>query len=535
MGLFNRLLASDPVTSGYSPVSDYWYGPVADRSASGMPISAEGALRVSAVYASVRLLADTLAALPIILYKRLPNDGGKERAVAHPLYEVLHTQPNVFQDSFQWRRMMMRHILLRGAGYNFIVPGPRGFADQLVPIHPDRVVKTDQLDSGRLLYTIRQKDSSTKTYSQDEVFRLPGWSDDGVNCKSVIAYARDSIGLAMATEGYASRLFSQGALHGGLIKLPAGTSLDQEASDRLANSFVEKTAGNKNWHKPAILEDGAEWQPMTMTAEDSQFLLSRQFSVTDIARWFGVPPHMIADLSRSTNNNIEQQSLEFVTYDLTPWLVLWEQAIARHLILKPMTYFVEFNVDGLLRGDSIARSEFYSKLWGIGALSQNDVLKRENMNTIDGGDIHYVPVNMRDSSQPWTPGQRAMLPPSEVAAPDGGPQETTPAPTKKAKAHLIAEESAARLLRKEITAVQKMAVRHAANADAFAMAVTEFYGTHAHLVAQTLQMPVSEASGYCASQASQVISGNWIAALEQWTTNAYAEGLAALALEDEAA
>lgn len=534
MGLFNRLLASDPVTSGYSPVSDYWYGPVDARSAAGMPISAETALRVSAVSSAVHTWSSVVAALPLDVFKRLPDNGGKERAIAHPLYDVLHTRPNVFQNSNQWRRMMMRHVLLRGAGYNFIVPGPRGFADQLVPIHPDRVTKTDQMDSGRLIYTIRQKNGTTKPYTQDEIFRIPGISDDGVTCKSVISYARDSIGLAMATEGYASRLFSQGALHGGLIKLPAGTSLDQEASDRLANSFVEKTAGNKNWHKPAILEDGAEWQPMTMTAEDSQFLLSRQFSVTDIARWFDLPPHMVGDLSRSTNNNIEQQSLEFVIYKLTPVLALWEQCMAGELILNSRTYFVEFNVDGLLRGDSAARADFYSKLWGIGAYSQNDILRRENMNTIDGGDIHYVPVNMRDSSQPWTPGQRAMLPSSDVVAPDGGPEAPTPAP-KKTKAQAIAVESAARLLRKEIAAVQRMAVRHAANADEFAIAVAEFYGTHAQLVAQTLQMPVSEASGYCASQASQVISGDWIAALEQWATDAYAAGLAALACEEEAA
>jgi HK97 family phage portal protein len=500
-----------------------------------MSVTPDGALRVSAVFAAVRLLADTLAALPLLVYRRLPNNGGKERAPDHPLYDVLHTQPNAWQDSFQWRRMMMRHILLRGAGYNFIVPGPRGFADQLVPIHPDRVRKTEQLESGRLLYTIQGK-AGARVYTQDQVFRLPGVSDDGVTCKSVISYARDSIGLALATEGYASRLFSQGALHGGLIKLPTGVSLDNDASKRMAASFQDATAKQENWHRPVVLEQGADWVPMTMTAEDSQFLLSRKFSVTDIARWFGVPPHMIADLERSTNNNIEQQSLEFVTYDLTPWLVLWEQAIARDLILNRAVYFVEFNVDGLLRGDSAARGEFYSKLFSVAALSPNDILARENMNTLgEVGDRRFVPANMRPLEAPYDPAAPGATDPvrssSRRASPPAPPADSSS--DANARALAITQEAAARVLRKEIAHVQKLAVRHAADGEAFAVAITGFYSKHATLVTEALRLTPAAASEYCASQASQVVSGDWPAALAQWELPAYAAGLAALALEGD--
>lgn len=522
------------------PADDFWYTSTPGVvSATGMRVGAEQAETVSAFYRGVQLLSNTVAMLPLLLYRRLP-DGGKERAPGHPLYDVLHTRPNPWQTSFEWRRTMMRHIILRGNGYNRIVEGPRGFADQLDPIHPD-LVTPEQVESKRILYHVKHpKTHLTTTYTQDQIFHLRGTSDDGVTGKSVIAWARDSIGLAMATEGYAARLFGQGAMHGGVIKMPPGMPLTPEASKRMADSFQRATSGPGNWHKPVILELGAEWKETTMTAEDSQYLLSRKFSVTEMARWLGVPPHKIYDLDRSTNNNIEHQALEWLTDDLIAWLVLWEQAISRDLILATSTYFAEHNVDALMRGDSASRGEFYSKLFNIGAVSQNEVRVRENMNRIENGDTYYVQGALRPTDQPYVaagsasaPEKEPPSPPKKVRPPDPPPDDDDEEDDTQARA--IAEASAARVLRKEIAAVQRLAVRHAADDDAFAAAVTEFYAKHVTLVATTLQLATSAAEGYCASQASQLLTGDWIAAIETWKTDHYAAGLAGLALHEEAA
>lgn len=518
MSMLARLLATEPsATPG--PIDNFWYQDVGGVSSAGLRVTPEGSLRVSAVFAAVRLLSDTLAALPLLLYRRLPDHGGKERAANHPLYDLLHSAPNNFQDSYSWRRLMMRHILLRGAGYNFIVPGPRGFVDQLVPIHPDRVVKTEQAASGRLLFHIREKTGGmTRTYTQDDVWRLAGASEDGIECKSVLTYARDSVGLALATEGYASRLFSQGAMHGGVLSVPG--LLNEEAADRMGRSFQKATTGERNWHRPVVLEQGAVFKETTMTAEDSQFILSRQFSTTDIARWFGVPPHMIGDLSRSTNNNIEQQSLEFVTYNLTPWLVLWEQAISRDLILAQQTYFAEFNVDGLLRGDSEARAAFFSKMFAVGAYSTNDIRRIDNQNQVEGGDQRFVPANFRPLDAPFeaggmTPGQSADVPPakpSQASQPDDS------------RARAIVTESAKRVQRKESLAAGKMAVKHASDPPEFAAWATEFYAGHVALVAQTMQITEDAARLYCESQRDDLIA-HGLTAAETWTPD-YLVGLA---------
>ena len=169
----------------------------------------------------------------------------------------------------------MRSILLRGAAYNFIVPGPRGFVDQLIPISADRVVKTTQLESGRLVFSIKESGASgrTRLYTQDEVWRLCGITEDGITCRSVLSYARDSVGLARATESYGARLFRQGAMHGGALSVPG--VLNDEAADRMARSFQKATSGSGNWHRPVVLEQGAKFEPTTMTAEDSQFMVSR--------------------------------------------------------------------------------------------------------------------------------------------------------------------------------------------------------------------------------------------------------------------
>ena len=522
MSILSRLFAdADPGRESS------WDGPGlgSSMSSSGFQVSPDAALTVSAVFAAVRLLSDTLAALPLFLYRRLPDDRGKERAQAHPLYDLLHSAPNAYQDSFTWRRIMMRSILLRGAAYNFIVPGPRGFVDQLVPISPDRVTKTTQLESGRLVFTIKETGSTgrSRLYTQDEVWRICGWTEDGVECKSVLSYARDSIGLALATEGYASRLFGQGAMHGGALSVPG--VLNDEAADRMARSFQKATSGANNWHRPVVLEQGATWKETTMTAEDSQFILSRKFSVTDIARWFGVPPHMIGDLERSTNNNIEQQSLEFVTYDLTPWLVSWEQAISRDLILERdrPSYFAEFNVDALLRGDSESRANFFSKMFAVGAYSTNDIRRIDSKNVVEGGDQRFVPANMmplnRVTSVPLSTDQDTPDDTENVESDDNAVAASH-------QANDIVMKSAEQIVRKEITAVSREAVKCASNADQFNQRVTTFYEKHVAMVMERMCMDENVARAYCQSHRDELITTG-LSAIDRWS----AEYLALIALD----
>jgi HK97 family phage portal protein len=419
---------------------------------------------------------------------------------------------------------MMRSILLRGAAYNFIVPGPRGFVDQLIPIAADRVVKTTQLESGRLVFSIKESGSSgrTRVYTQDEVWRLCGITEDGITCRSVLSYARDSVGLASATESYGARLFSQGAMHGGALSVPG--VLNDEAADRMARSFQKATSGSGNWHRPVVLEQGAKFEPTTMTAEDSQFMVSRKFSVTDIARWFGVPPHMIGDLERSTNNNIEQQSLEFVTYDLTPWLARWEQSIKSNLILERdrPSYFAEFNVDALLRGDSESRANFFSKMFAVGAYSTNDIRRIDSKNVVEGGDQRFVPSNMMLLNKVEPVADVPIPVDEDVDDDDDDDVDATN------RAHEIVVKSAGQILRKEAAAASREAVKCASSPDQFAQWATAFYEKHVEMVMERMCMDSRMATAYCQSHRDELIAGG-LSVIDEWS----AEYLALIALDLE--
>lgn len=515
MGLLARLLDGSLQAGTPGPFDDYWYGPAQGPvTMAGVRIDAESAQKVSAYFRGVDILSTSLAMLPLPSYKRL-EDGGRT-PIDVTVGSVVGRKPNAWQDSYQWRRQQMRHLIHWGNGVNRIVPGSRGFLDQLHPIHPS-LVRAEQISSGRILYHVRDpKTSQTTTYTQDDIFHLRGVSDDGVWGKGVLEYARDSLGLALATEGYAAAIFSRGAVHGGVMKIPG--RIDDEAARRLARSIVDATAGPGKWHMPWIAEQGAEWVPNSMTPENAQMLLSRKFSINDIARWLGLPPHMLGDLERSTNNNIEHQGQEFVTYNLGPWLTLFEAAINDQLIIQTDTYYVEFVRDALVRGDIAARWDAYMKAVTTGTFTRNEVRELENRNKLPGLDVPLDPTNLTGGGG----ADNAEKQPAKLKK-----------PSTSTKAELIAVESAARLLRKEVTAVQKMAVRHAADGDKFAVAIADFYDTHAALVSTTLAWSLDEAREYCSQQAAQVL-GDWVSALALWKTEDYAAGLAALATEEAA-
>lgn len=525
MGLFDRafgtMYAGTP-----SPLDDYWYQDAAGQlSAAGVPVTPDAAMKVSAFYRGVDLLSTSLAMLPLNIYEKLPNDEGAEVADTHNLQPVLHDTPNGYQDSFQWRRQLMRRLIIKGNAYCFTVPGPTGPFDQLRPITNATKPK---LKDGRITYFVTHDDGQIKPYIQENIFHLCGPTDDGVEGKGIVEWARDSIGLAAATESFASRLFSQGPLYGAVLKLP--TKPDDETRNAYKKSFKEATSGLANAHGLLITHGGAEFsRPAGLTEDQTQFIVSRKFSIDDIARWLGVPPHMIGSLERSTNNNIEEQGQEFITYSLGPWLTLWEMAIKRQLIVDPTRYFAEFVRDALVRGDIANRWQAYQVAVSTGTFTRNEVRRLENRKALPGLDEPLDPAFLA-GKQPQTGQAKPPAPPADDATDD--PADAQDA--RELRATAIATAAAARLLRKEVAAVSASAVRHAADADAFAVAVTEFYAKHAGLVSETLHLSVADAQRYCAGQASQVLGVDWVHALELWKTEAYAAGLAAIALEDAA-
>jgi hypothetical protein len=330
----------------------------------------------------------------------------------------------------------------------------------------------------------------------DDVFHLQ--VHDG---KGILARARENLGVALATEQYAAKIFSNGTLRAGAIEVPG--PMTPESASAMARSFVTAVG---DWHMPKVLPQGSKWVKDELTPEDAQMLLSRKFAVTDIARWLGLPPHMLGDLDRATFSNIEHQGQEFVTYSLGSWLSLWEFGINTQLIVDPTRHFVEFVRDALVRGDLAARWSAYQIAISTGTVTRNEVRRRENLNALDGLDEPLTPAHLTG---------RALA---------------APAPSSPARAERLAEAAAARVLRKEVAAVQRLAVRHAADGDAFAVAVTEFYQKHVALVAESLALPTETSEAYCAGQAAQALAG-WVDALDQWGSAHYAAGLAALALE----
>jgi HK97 family phage portal protein len=520
MSLLTLLAGDAPLRR--DPTDDRWYQALKSQygTDTGVVITPDGAQRVAAVYRAINLISNTLAMLPLFVYKRI--GGGKDRVPDHPLYDILHTRPNGWQTSFDWRRWMQRMLLLRGNAYCLIVPGRRGAVDQLIPLHPDYMQVTQLAGSLRLVYVYTDpRTGAPTTYTQDQIFHLRGPSDDGIVGVGIIAYARQTLGLAIATESYGARLFSQGAMHGIVLSHPG--RLQKQTGERIADSWQRAHSGLDNAHRPAVLEEGMKLEKTTMTADETQFILSRKFSVTEIARWFDVPPHKLYDLERSTNNNIEHQSLEFLSDSMLAHVVNWEQSIARDLILAPKVYLAEFLLDALQRADMLTRYTAYEKAIFSGWETRNEVRGLENMNPLPGLDTPLSPLNMRQGSD--SPNQQQQPPaPSQDEPPPARPRKRTGPPTGASaidvvaltrRAELVVAGAADRMVRREVRAIQTAAARLASDPAGWRVWATEFYGRHASALAETLALSLEDAAAYCAAQREELLAGN-VAAAERW-------------------
>ena len=377
--------------------ADAGYSFLFGRTTSGKPVNERTAMQTTAVYACVRILAEAVASLPLHVYE-YQDDGGKKLVHDHPLYYLLHDEPNPEMTSFVFRETLMSHLLIWGNAYAQIIRDGAGRVLGLYPLLPDKMdVQRD--DRGNIYYVYSRNSDENPMFKEygdirlkaEDVFHIPGLGFDGLIGYSPIAMAKNAVGMTLACEEYGARFFANGANPGGVLEHP-GVLKDPS---KVRESWNSVYRGVNNAHKIAVLEEGMKYQQIGIPPEEAQFLETRKFQINEIARLYRIPPHMVGDLDKSSFSNIEQQSLEFVKYTLDPWVIRWEQSLQRSLLLpgEKGKYFIKLNVDGLLRGDYQSRMNGYAVGRQNGWFSANDIREMENMNPIpdeQGGNLYLI-------------------------------------------------------------------------------------------------------------------------------------------------
>lgn len=377
--------------------ADAGYSFLFGRTTSGKPVNERTAMQTTAVYACVRILAEAVASLPLHVYE-YQDDGGKKLVHDHPLYYLLHDEPNPEMTSFVFRETLMSHLLIWGNAYAQIIRDGAGRVLGLYPLLPDKMdVQRD--DKGNIYYVYSRNSDENPMFKEygniklkaEDVLHIPGLGFDGLIGYSPIAMAKNAVGMTIACEEYGASFFANGANPGGVLEHP-GVLKDPS---KVRESWNSVYRGVNNAHKIAVLEEGMKYQQIGIPPEEAQFLETRKFQINEIARLYRIPPHMVGDLDKSSFSNIEQQSLEFVKYTLDPWVIRWEQSLQRSLLLpgEKGKYFIKLNVDGLLRGDYQSRMNGYAVGRQNGWFSANDIREMENMNPIpdeEGGNLYLI-------------------------------------------------------------------------------------------------------------------------------------------------
>ena len=377
--------------------ADAGYSFLFGRTTSGKPVNERTAMQTTAVYACVRILAEAVASLPLHVYE-YQDDGGKKLVHDHPLYYLLHDEPNPEMTSFVFRETLMSHLLIWGNAYAQIIRDGAGRVLGLYPLLPDKM-EVQRDDRGNIYYVYSRNSDENPTFKEygniklkaEDVLHIPGLVFDGLIGYSPIAMAKNAVGMTLACEEYGASFFANGANPGGVLEHP-GVLKDPS---KVRESWNSVYRGVSNAHKIAVLEEGMKYQQIGIPPEEAQFLETRKFQINEIARLYRIPPHMVGDLDKSSFSNIEQQSLEFVKYTLDPWVIRWEQSLQRSLLLpgEKGKYFIKLNVDGLLRGDYQSRMNGYAVGRQNGWFSANDIREMENMNPIpdeEGGNLYLI-------------------------------------------------------------------------------------------------------------------------------------------------
>lgn len=408
------------------------------KTLSGTEISEDTSMAISAVFSCVTLISETVASLPLIVYKERKG-GGKDRAKSHPLYDKLKCKPNPDMTAFSWRESQTGHLALMGNRYSFIERDRIGRVSNLYPLDPTKI-KVERLENGRIQYERTRTNGPAEKITAENMLHVPGFSFNGIVGKSVVGFQREKLGVAAALDEFEGRFFGSGTNPGAYVEFPPEMQWKDEDHQKAYMKLLKtQWAGLQNIHGLVGLFNGEKVTRAAMPLDDAQFVELSKAKAIDICGWFKVPPHMIGILDNATFSNIEHQAIQFVTNCIRPWLVREEQACNLKLFSdreRQQGYFCENIIDALLRGDAQARGEFFRVMWNIGAMSQNEIRAKENMNPVDGGDAYYVPLNM-------IPADKAdALADSNI---DGADKGTPPAENKALEHRSAAERRSIRL------------------------------------------------------------------------------------------
>ena len=387
---FSALFHSrDKPRNAISAAPTFFFG----SSNAGKSVNPKNAVQMSTVYACVRVIAETIASLPLAVYEE--TETGSQKATEHPLYRILHDEPNPEMTSFVLREVMLSHLLLWGNSYCQIIRTGKNHIAGLYPLLPDRMEVDRDSKTGALVYTYTTTEGNAVKLKPSDVLHIPGLGFDGIMGYSPIALEKNAIGLGIAAEEYGSTFFKNGARPSGVLTHP-NTVRDPK---RLRDNWNATYGGSSNGGKVAILEENMSFTPISLPNNEAQFLETRRFQVEEICRIYRVPPHLVGNLDRATFSNIENQSIDFAVHTIRPWLVRIEQAMNRALFsdTEKGRFYVQFNLDGLMRGDYKSRMEGYAIARQNGWMSANDIRALENLNPIpdeEGGSTFLVNGNM---------------------------------------------------------------------------------------------------------------------------------------------
>lgn len=480
----------EPVKRG--PGDDFWFYPVGFPSNAGVRVSPRTALAVSTLYACCLVLGQTLATVPLHLYKRL--DRGKERAVKHPLYRLLHAKPNRWQTSYQWRQMMQWHQVLRYNAYSRILSDPRtGMPTELIPLHPDRVVVerfmgADSVQNFRYRYTPGDG-RDPLVLLRHEVLHIRGLTSDGIEGFSPLDAQRESIGEAITAQNYNSRRLANDAKPGGVLEWEGHFATDDDRK-KFRASWQEAQSGS-NQGKTAVLERGMTWKDLGVKNSELQFIELRKLKREDIAAAWRMQPHKVGIMDKATFSNIEHLGIEFLTDTMLPQFTNWEQELSVQLLTEEEQddHFFGFLADGLLRGDSKARGEFYNRRFQTGSISPNDIRELENENPVIGGDRYFVPVNM-------VPVDRV-----DDVVDRGGNKSSGPGQDDGTREEQLETAAAERVLRKEVAAMQRL---DGLDDETMQAEGLSFYQEHQTFVSEVMAVDGTVAAEYCAHRIEQL-------------------------------
>lgn len=471
---------ADGGSSDRSPFGSFWFDAIGRLTGSGARVTADTAMTLPTVFSCVRVLAESFAVMPFVLYapkEGVPGRGPKIRK--HWLFRLFAKKPNRFQSPFEFRLMIMGHLALRGNAFCEILSNGKGEITELIPLHPDRMT-VEMLDNGSYRYRYTDQAGKTIYFTRGEIWHLRGLSSDGIMGLSPVDLAREAIGEGLAIQSYSSRFFGNDAKPGGgWIEYP-GSFANKDAKAAFRESWQEMQGG-ANRGKVAVMERGMKFHELGLKNSDAQFIEARGWKVAEVCRIFRVPPHMVADLSRATFSNIESQSIEFWTNTMLPWAELWESSIECFLLGEDVDLDPEFDMRRMMRGDAAARTAYYQGGVSAGWLTRNEARDAEGYDPIDGLDEPLRPLNMVEEGAAEeledAPGSAAE--PAEPA-PKPGQQ-----PADAARLQAIVSASAGRLARRAHGALAKKAAAEVFDLD------------FAALVAEAMGVPDTRAAMWC--------------------------------------